>query len=342
MPRTPREPGRGGSFSAAACRRIRHAATLAEEMGNIHSIKAYGVVWTFHRRPHRPGGNRGGQEQQQNPRQQNARQQRSQERAAAHRARCAAADSFRLGQFFNKWRQSASQGHLRARTQRTQRRPQDSSGAPPKQQMVAPPVLAPPPTPLSPSMQRQPSDAQAECTVRTEGQALLPPPPVPPPPPPAPATSPPPPMQSQQQGGEQMQCERAKNARRRSPAADASPVGAHARMRKLELPPPPPSAPPSPPLSTTPLSSPASSALTTPTKGETTPGPSQNKQSASMRSSSPLGIDSNASSVSVITSIGECELCKNRRRLRKYAEFGDHWICNRCYEEFRSHDTDSD
>ena len=30
-------------------------ATLAEEMGkmNIHSIRAYGVVWTFHRRPPR-------------------------------------------------------------------------------------------------------------------------------------------------------------------------------------------------------------------------------------------------------------------------------------------------
>ena len=54
-PRTPREPGRGGSFSAAACRRIRHAAALAEEMGNVHSIKAYGVVWTIHRLPCHPG-----------------------------------------------------------------------------------------------------------------------------------------------------------------------------------------------------------------------------------------------------------------------------------------------
>ena len=95
MPRTPREPGRGGSFSAAACRRIRHAATLAEEMGNIHSIKAYGVVWTFHRhrRPHRPGGNTR-EVGRSNSRTRDSRTPASsQERAAAHRARCAAADS---------------------------------------------------------------------------------------------------------------------------------------------------------------------------------------------------------------------------------------------------------
>ena len=45
--RTPREPGRGGSFSAAARKRIQHAAALAETMGNIHSFKAFGVVFPF-------------------------------------------------------------------------------------------------------------------------------------------------------------------------------------------------------------------------------------------------------------------------------------------------------
>ena len=50
--------------------------------------------------------------------------------------------------------------------------------------------------------------------------------------------------------------------------------------------------------------------------------------------------DSIASSVSVVTSIGKCELCENRRRLRKHAEFGNHLICNRCYENYRSYDTE--
>ena len=70
------------------------------------------------------------------------------------------------------------------------------------------------------------------------------------------------------------------------------------------------SPPPSPPLSTTPLSSPASSAPLTPTKGETTPRPSQNKQSANLRSSRPLGIDSSiASSVTVVTNTSRCNIC---------------------------------
>ena len=238
IPRTPRKPGRGGSFSAAARRRIRHAAALAEEMGNVHSIEAFGVVWTFHRPPHKSGGNRGGQERQQTPRQQNAHQQRSQERAAAYRARCAAADSFRVSRLFSTWRHSAFQEHLRARAQRTQRRSQDTSDATPKP-LVAAPRSSAATNPAISMAQRPPPDAQADGTVHAEGHALLLPPPVPPLPPSAPAASPP--SQTQQQGGEPMQSERAKNARRRSPAADAgSPAGAHARVRRLELPPPPP------------------------------------------------------------------------------------------------------
>ena len=74
-PRTPREPGRGGSFSAAARQHIRHAAALAHELGTIHStFRAYGVVWTIHRLPPRPEGSRSKHQQQQTTRQPSARQ----------------------------------------------------------------------------------------------------------------------------------------------------------------------------------------------------------------------------------------------------------------------------
>ena len=86
-----------GGFSAAARRRIQQSAALAQELGNIHSFTAFGVVWTIHRLPPRVGGNRGEQRQQRTAQPPNARQQRSQQRAAAHRARCAKADAYQEG-----------------------------------------------------------------------------------------------------------------------------------------------------------------------------------------------------------------------------------------------------
>ena len=89
------------------------------------------------------------------------------------------------------------------------------------------------------------------------------------PPPPAATEARPPATPPHEQGGEPMQAESAKNARRRSPAADAgSPAGAQARVRKIELPLPPPSIPPSPPSSThsSTFSSVSTSLNSTPTK----------------------------------------------------------------------------
>ena len=48
---SPRAPGGGGSFSAKARRRIRQAVALGTEL-DLHSVKAFGVVWTLrHRAP---------------------------------------------------------------------------------------------------------------------------------------------------------------------------------------------------------------------------------------------------------------------------------------------------
>ena len=198
----------------------------------------------------------------------NGRQRRSNEHAAENHARRAKAEAMRLRNVFSRWHQQCRRRTPQDAVEAVSP-PQLLPGATPPAQASATLLPPPPVSPIRPPAPSAPSDADT-CTAQAHQQVsfvrtpLLPPPP---PPPPAPAASPPPPMPSQQQGGEQMQCERAKNARRRSPAADASPVGAHARVRKLELPPPPSSAPPSPPLSTTPLSSPASSAPPTPTIG---------------------------------------------------------------------------
>ena len=117
----------------------------------------------------------------------------------------------RLGQLFSRWRQLASPAHLRACTSCTQRHSQATSDVPTP---MLPPAGAAPhaaPSPPPPSASRYRRAHRWACPA-------APLPPAPPPPPPAPAASPPPPFPTQQQGGEQMQCERAKNARRRSPA----------------------------------------------------------------------------------------------------------------------------